>query len=222
MELRQYWRIVYRRLWIIILLPLLVIAVSFLARPQATRSAVANLRLTVGIVPEDSHGQFYTYDRYYSWLTAEYLADDLSEIIKSRTFADLVSQKLGGSIAPATIQGATVPQKLHRVLMVSVSAPTEQQAMAIAGAVAATLRDNGGQFLPQLSAQNAALSVIDPPALVPVGPSLREKLDLPLRAVLALAAALALVFLLDYLDDSVRDADDIEGLRLSVLAEIPK
>jgi capsular polysaccharide biosynthesis protein len=222
MELRQYWRIVYRRLWIVILLPVIVLGAGFLARPQTARAAVANLRLSVGIVPENGNGQFFTYDRYYSWLTAEYLADDLSEIVKSRLFADLVSQKMGGSIGAASIQGSTTPQKLHRILTVSVSAPTEQQAMAIAAAVAATLRDDGNQFLPQLSAQNAALSVIDPPALVPVGPSLKEKLDLPLRVLLAVATGLALAFLIDYLDDSVRDAGDVETLQLGVLAEIPK
>lgn len=222
MELRQYWRIVYRRLWIVVLLPVIVVGASFLARPQTARAALANLRLSVGIVPENGNGQFFTYDRYYSWLTAEYLADDLSEVVRSRSFAEMVSQKLGGSVSAASIQGSTNPQKLHRILTVSVSAPTEQQAMAIAGAVADTLRNNGNQFLPQLSAQNAAISIIDPPALVPVGPSLKEKLDLPLRVLLALVAALGLVFLIDYLDDSVRDAGDLESLRLDVLAEIPR
>jgi capsular polysaccharide biosynthesis protein len=222
MELRAYWRIVYRRWWIVVLLPLVVVAASFLLRPQPAHGAVANLRLTVGIVPETGDGKFYTFDRYYSWLTAEYLADDLSEIIKSRAFADEVSKRLGGQVATGQIQGATNPQKLHRILTVSVSAATEQQAMEIAGAIAATLRESGGTFLPQLSAQNAAISVIDPPALVPIGPSLREKLDLPLRLFLALAAALALAFLLDYLDDSLRNADDVEALGLAVLAEIPK
>jgi capsular polysaccharide biosynthesis protein len=222
MELRAYWRIVVRRWWIVVLLPLVVVAASFALRPQAAQGAVANLRLTVGIVPEAGDGKFYTYDRYYSWLTAEYLADDLSEIIKSRAFADEVSKRLGGSVAAGQIQGATNPQKLHRILTVSVSAGSEQQAMAIADGIAATLRESSARFLPQLSAQNAALSIIDPPALVPIGPGLREKLDLPLRFLLAVAAALGLVFLLDYLDDSVRDATDMENMGLAVLGEIPK
>lgn len=222
MELRQYARIVLRRWWIVVLLPVLAVAASFVLRPQATHGAIANLRLTVGIVPENSDGKFYTYDRYYSWLTAEYLADDLSEVIKSRAFADDVSKRTGGSVAAGQIQGSTNPQKLHRILTVSVSAGSQQQAMDIAGAIADTLRENGAKYLAQLSAQNAAISVIDPPALVPVGTSMREKLDLPLRAILALATALGIVFLLEYLDDSVRAANDIEGMGLVVLGEIPK
>lgn len=222
MELRQYWRIISRRLWILVLLPLVVVAASFLVRPQPVQGATANLRLAVGIVPEEGNGKFFTYDRYYSWLTAEYLADDLSEVIKSRGFADEVSKRLGGTVAPGQIQGATNPQKNHRILTVSVSAATEQQAMDIAGAIAATLRESGDHFLAQLNAQNAAISIIDPPALVPAAPGLRQKLDLPLRLALAVVAALGLIFLLDYLDESVRDAGDIESMGLTVLAEIPK
>jgi len=221
MELRQYWQIVARRLWIVVLLPLVVLAASFMLRPQPTLGALANLRLTVGIVPEAGEGKFYTYDRYYAWLTAEYLADDLSEVIKSRSFADEVSERLGANVAPGVIQGATNPQKLHRILTVSVSASSEQQALDIANAIAATLRERGGLFLPQLSAQNAAINVIDPPAIVPPSPGLRQRLDLPLRFALAVVAALGLVFLLDYLDESIRNAAELEQLGLDVLAEIP-
>lgn len=222
MELRQYWQIMARRWWILVLVPLVVMGASLLLRPQPATGAVANLRLAVGIKPENSDGKFYTYDRYYSWLTAEYLADDLSEIIKSRSFAESVSAHMGGAVPAGTIQGATNPQKLHRILTVSVSAPTAQQALDIANAIAVTLRDSAGAYLPQISADNAAISVIDPPALVPVSPGLRERLDLPLRFLLALVAALGIVFLLDYLDDSVRDAGDVDGMGLQVLAEIPK
>lgn len=222
MELRQYWRIIVQRLWIIILLPLLVVAASFLVRPAAPTGAVANLRLAVGVAPEDGGGRYYTYDRYYTWLTAEYLADDLSEVLKSRGFADEVSRRLGGSVPAGSIQAATSPQKLHRIITVSVSAASSEQALAIAGAIAGAVRESSSQFLAELSAGNAVISVIDPPLLVPTSVGLRQRLDLPLRIVLALAAAVAIAFLLDYLDDSVRDSDDVAGLGLSVLGEIPK
>jgi capsular polysaccharide biosynthesis protein len=40
--------------------------------------------------------------------------------------------------------------------------------------------------------------------------------------VLALAVGLGLAFLLDYLDDSLRDAAEAEALGWRVLAEIPR
>ena len=130
MELRAYWRIIYRRWWIVVLLPVIVVAASFLLRPQASHGALANLRLAVGIVPENGDGKFYTYDRYYSWLTAEYLADDLSEIVRSRAFADDVSKRLAGlgaSVAPGQITGRNQPPEKSPLLTISVSAPTSSK-----------------------------------------------------------------------------------------------
>ena len=42
-----------------------------------------------------------------------------------------------------------------------------------------------------------------------------------LTSILALAAALGFVFLLDYLDESVRGAGEVEDMGLAVLGEIP-
>ena len=76
--------------------------------------------------------------------------------------------------------------------------------------------------MPRSTPSNAAIRVIDPPALVPQAVGLRERLDLPLRLLLALAAGVALAFLLDYLDDSVRSAADLEEMGLAVVGEIPR
>jgi capsular polysaccharide biosynthesis protein len=55
-----------------------------------------------------------------------------------------------------------------------------------------------------------------------VGKSLRERLDLPIRLFLALLAGIALAFLLDYLDDTVRDQAELEEMGITVLGEIPR
>jgi capsular polysaccharide biosynthesis protein len=54
-----------------------------------------------------------------------------------------------------------------------------------------------------------------------VTPGLREQLDIPLRALLAFFAGVALIFVLDYLDDSVRGAGDLEKMGVRVMGEIP-
>ena len=55
-----------------------------------------------------------------------------------------------------------------------------------------------------------------------VGPSLRGRLDLPLRMFIAFLIGLGLIFLLDYMDTSIRTRDDVADLELAVLGEIPK
>ena len=67
-----------------------------------------------------------------------------------------------------------------------------------------------------------AVILVDGPHIGAIGPSLRDKLDLPLRLALALLTGLALCFFLDYLDTSVRDRADLEALGLTVIGEIPR
>jgi len=182
----------------------------------------ANLRLAVGLVPENSEGKFYTYDNYYTWLTAEYLADDLSEVVKSAAFAADVSQRLGNAIPPGVIQGATSPKKTHRILTISVTTSDPSLSLAIARAAAEALQEQGNKYFAQINASNAAIRIIDPPTLVSPTVGLRERLDLPLRLLLALGAGVALAFFLDYLDDSVRSAKELEEMGLPVIGEIPR
>ena len=157
-------------------------------------------------------------------LTSEYLVDYLGEIIKSNVFAGAVSQRLAsqGIVVPAGAIGAsTQPGKLHRILTVVITWPDEAQLRAIANASAATLTERSAEFFGQFSAAEADIRLIDPPAVARVGRPAREQLDLPLRILLALAAGLGLVFLLDYLDESVRGRDDLEKVGLEVLGEVP-
>jgi capsular polysaccharide biosynthesis protein len=227
MELIAYWRIIRRRWWLPVALALLTAVLTLvMQRPWQPRPAVysASMRFNVGVQPERIPG-VYTYDRYYTMLTSEYLVDDLGEIVRSGVFASAVSKRLAGQgiAVPASAIGAsTQPGKLHRILTVSVTWGDEAQLRAIAEAVAATLTERSADFFGQFSAAEADIRLIDPPAIGRVGRPAREQLDLPLRVLLALAAGLALAFLLDYLDDSVRDRVDLERLGLPVLGEIPR
>ncbi|NPV06904.1 MAG: hypothetical protein HPY83_02940 [Anaerolineae bacterium] len=227
MELREYWRILRRYAWLILMMvgatAAITLALRALRPPQTVYSA--SVRLTVGVVPEDGNGEYYTYDRYYTWLASEYLVDDLSEVVRSADFAAAVSEQLaarGIAVGPGEISGATVPVKQHRILTLGVSGTDPARVQAVAEAAAEVLRQRNREFLAQLGSDNAAVHVIDPPSVGPVPPSLRERLDLPLRLALALAAAVALAFVLDYADDSVRDVRDFSELGVPLLASLPK
>lgn len=222
MELKAYARILWRWWWVILLVTVVAGVGSLVLRPQTPPSYTASLRFSVGLLPEDGGGRFYTYDQYYTWLTSEYLADDLSEVVRSQLFAEDVSRRLGNSVPAGVIQGATNPKKTHRILTVSITTSSAEQSIAIANAVAQALQEQGDRYFAQINARNASIRVIDPPALVPQAVGLRERLDLPLRLLLALAAGVALAFLLDYLDDSVRSASELEEMGLRVIGELPR
>jgi capsular polysaccharide biosynthesis protein len=227
MELRAYWNIIKRRWYLPVGLTILVglLTVAML-RPWQARpvSYTASMRFNVGIQPERIPG-VYTYDRYYTMLTSEYLVDDLGEIVRSQAFAAAVSKRLadqGINVPAGAIGSSTQPGKLHRILTVNVNWGDEKQLQAIANAIADTLSQRSADFFGQFSASEAEIRLIDPPVVGTVGRPAREQLDLPLRLVLALAAGVGLAFLLDYLDDSVRNREELERIGLVVLGEVPQ
>jgi len=227
MELREYWRIVRRYLWLIGLVVAITLVTTVTMRYLRPRPTVysVRLRVTAGVTPEERSGDYYTYDRYYTWLASEYLVDDLSEVVRSAAFAEAVSQELrsqGLSVAPGTISGSTVPEKQHRILTITINGYDPERLLSIGEATAKVLRERNKEFLVQLSSQNASVHLIDPPSLSVVPPSLRERMDLPLRLFLALIAGLGLAFFFDYIDDSVRDRRDLQELGLPLIAVLPK
>jgi len=220
-ELRLYWRIVRKRLWLVLSLLAILLLSYFFFRPEDSTGYRANMRLVIGLRPEPDAGDYYTYDRYYTWLTAEYLLDDFAEVVKSEMFARDVAALAGMNVSTGAIHGATSTGKLHRILTISISWPNEDELRSIADAVVQVVRSQGDSYFGQLSTGSATISVIDPPSISKVGPSLRQRLDLPLRLLLGLGAGFGLAFLLDYLDDTIRDRADLEDLGLTILAEVP-
>jgi capsular polysaccharide biosynthesis protein len=55
-----------------------------------------------------------------------------------------------------------------------------------------------------------------------LAPSLRARLDLPLKVALALAAGVGLALAAHYFDPFVRDRRDLEALDVPILGEIPR
>lgn len=225
MELKQYARIVLRRWW----LPVgLLVVVTLFSLPGLISPAPtpyqASMRFAVGMSPEQGEGEYYTYDRYYTWLASEYLVDDLAEVVKSSSFAAAVSDELnsqGIAVPPGSIGASTQAGKLHRILSISITWGDEAELRSIANAAVKVLQQRNAEFMAQLGSENAQAHLIDPPVVYPVGKSLTQRLDLPIRLALALIAGVALAFLLDYLDDSVRSQEDLEAMGLKVLARIP-
>jgi capsular polysaccharide biosynthesis protein len=185
------------------------------------------MRFVVGIQPEQVSGQF-NYDGYYAGISSEFVADDLSVIVNSQAFAEDVNrhlQEMGSpvQIPPGRISGLTFADKQHRILQVTITWKNEAELRDIGQAILLTIEEDSPRYLTQLGALGGLITVIDRPlnpTRVPL--SLTQQLDLPVRLILAFIAGVGLVFLLHYLDTSVRNAEELEALGIVVLAEIPR
>ncbi len=229
MELRQYWHIVWKRIWVVIVLVVVVGALSAATYNSPPTTYQATMRFTVGIVPEQRPASEYGYDYYYTWIASEYMTDDLAEIVKGGAFAKAVQAQMAaaGDPEPVNPAGSISGSAEHRILTVTVARTggkeTADQVARIANAVTAVLQERAGEFFGQVAHDPAAADVTlnDPPVIRPLPPGLTARLDLPLRLGLALLAGVALTFLLDYLDTTVRDRAELEAIGLPVLGEIP-
>jgi len=228
MELRQYAQIFRRRWWLPPLLALLVGLISVVQlkpwQPQPV-SYAASLRMLLGVLPANDAATTAYDPRYYAWLTSEYLVDDFTEVVRSELFAKNVSARLAAqsiSVPAGAIQGSATTGKQHRIITLTFAWADQAQLTAIMAAAAAELSERAPVYFQQLGTDGAGITLLDGPQIGEVAPSLRQRLDLPLRVLLALFVGIGLIFLLDYLDTSVRDAQELAELGLPILGQIPK
>lgn len=227
MELREYLTILRRRWWIPLALAGLIAILSGLQlRPWQPPpvSYSASMRLLLGVMPA-SDADTTAYDpRYYAWLTSEYLVDDFTEVVRSELFARNVNARLAEAVqvTPGAIQGSAATGKQHRIITLSFGWGNREQAIAIAQAAADELIENAATYFRQLGTDGASIALLDGPSVGEVGPSLRNRLEFPLRILLGLLVGIGLIFLFEYLDTSIRGRQDLEELGFTILAEIPR
>lgn len=231
MQLREYLAIL-RRFWpLVLLLPLLAAGLSLAAAlGQPTRYyAAARLMVTHTPLAPAAAADLPDYNNSFSWLTSEYVLDDLPQIVTSRIFADdvlpLVAAQ-GYTVEPMAIQTGLRAEVLHRSVMLSATADSPELAQAFVRAAAEALGTNGLKYWNRRPPDGPGLqvAVIDPPiGATPLSGMRDQILDVGLRTALALAAAVGLAFLLHYLDDRLRGPRQAEQwIGARVLGVIPK
>lgn len=221
MELRRYWEIVVRRAWIVLLVPVVALVSWLVLRSAPTGGYEGTLRFMVGIAPAEGP---LTGDELYNFeLASEFIVDDFAEVVKSQVFAEDVASRMpdqGVGLQRCAVQGFAVT-RLHRILTLTISCPDRDETVAIAQAAQRALEEENARYFTQLGARGALVTVIDPAVVIPVAPSLRERLDLPIRLTLGVLGGLGLALLLDYLDTSIRTTREAESLGIPVLGRLP-
>jgi capsular polysaccharide biosynthesis protein len=181
------------------------------------------MRFAAGTEPA---GLSEDYDRYYPWLTSEYIANGLADVAETGAFAQAVASHLaeaGHEIGPDAVQPAIRTDNAQSILVVYLTWPDEAQIVAVANAITTELTQNGAAYFPQLKGIEPVVRPLDAPTPIPLPPGLRTQLMGPaIKIGLALVIGFALALLWHYLDPTVHEAVELETLGLVVLAEIPR
>ena len=224
MELRQYWHIVWKRFWIPALLLAVVLVVSLVLRRPTSPQYQASGRVLVDVPPLEAVEGMGFDPRLTAPQATEYLVDDFTQFVSSQAVADAISQRLAGQgiqVPPGVLQSSTASEQIHRVVTIRVTWADPNEALAILNAAVEVLMQEAPAYFGRLELEQPQVTLFDGPGVSPVPPTLSERLDLPVRLLLALLAGIALAFLLDYMDDSIRGRQDLEDMKIQVLAEVP-
>jgi capsular polysaccharide biosynthesis protein len=223
MELRQFWTI-FRRRWPLVVVPaLIVLALGLLSYRPAPPAYNAGVRFIVGQPPID--GALTDEQRYYNWLTSEYIVNGLTDWVRGGRFAEAVAARIeeetGNRIAPQAIQSGMAVDNARSMLTVSITAGDFETTRQIMNGVILVMTEENAVALPQLGGETAVLTQLDDPVVTPISAGLRSQIDLPLRVALALFAGAGLALLAHYLDPTVRDRAELERLGIPLAGEIP-
>ena len=228
MELRTYFDIIRRRWWAV-LIPVAVVLALGLTRPAPPPLYTLTVGLLVDVPTLPANANLTVDPRWTAPQAAEYLVDDLSVVVRGTEFAKLVQARLPADLAAnvGQLASSAASQSQHRTITLTITrgAASDEAATreltAIGEAVVAALREDTPKLFARLNGQ-PEIRVINAPQIGRVGAGLRDRLDLPLRALLGLLAGVGLAFLLHYLDTRLRAAHELEALGVAVLGEVPR
>ena len=187
----------------------------------------------------------FNYEGYYYYLSSEYQVDDFTQIVETDAFAEAVIKVMQERLANNQTKDLLDPAKYrsdleklrpqevvemmgadrkHRHLRIFIAAPSRDLAKHIMDAAGIVLTEARYQPFRGQFDEHPIFGQMDIVTYESLESSTsQEIINAAIRLTLGIVAALAIVFLLEYLDNSVRDERDANKvLDLPVIGAIPR
>lgn len=218
MELRDILRVLRNGKWILIILPFVAMLTSgifsfFIITPVYRSSTT----LMVGKTYSGENGPLLQYNDI---LTANQLVKTYSQIAKSRTVAEKVIELEKLDLTPGAFSGKIDVQPVRdtQLIQISIDDPNPNKAARLANV-------SGQVFIKKvvdvMKLDN--VNIVDPavPPQFPEKPN--KRMNIMIAGVVGLMAAVGLIFLMEFLDQTIKSSEDINRyLELPVLGVIPR
>lgn len=226
MELIQIINMLLRRWWLIAIPTILVgvwVAPDLLSTTTATSTGfTTTFRYTAG--QEREAFDAIDGDLQDVWEASFKLVDAFTEWVKTSSFREEVAAVTvanGLEIDPASL--AIAPDNERAVGQITISRDNEDDLIVIANAVIEVLQTrNQDYFEPQLGGTSAQVIVLDQPQVAPAPPPLTDRFGPLLRLIIAFVGGCGLVVLVEYLDPTLRNCDELRRLGVPVVGSIPR
>lgn len=222
MELMLVLRVLLRRWWLIGL-PVLVVGVFVVpdivvARGSGGGGFSATFRYTAA---QEFNLPQRDGDYQDVWLASEFTVNAFTEWIRASTFRDELQAQLGETPLNTAALG-TFTDNARSVGVVQFSYPDAAILEAIATAAITVLRTRTQDYFPHLGGEPAQVTILDVPVVTPAPPSLPNRFAPFIQMGLALLVGLGLALLVEYLDPTLRQPDELERLNVPVLGRVPR
>jgi capsular polysaccharide biosynthesis protein len=230
MELLHYWRML-RRSWPLLLgLPLLVGLASLalaLVQPRSYSARFAMLVTQRPLATNQETAILPDYNNVQNWIAAEYINDDIVELVRTQRFAQDVAgwirQAHAVDIDPPTISRTLSAERRHRMVYFDVVGRDPQQTVWIGQGAVEMLRLNGLGYWNRSETTQLNVALLDQPAEATQRGGLPNMLaNILVSVALAGLLALGIAVLRHSFDQHIRRRADIESLGLEVIGMIPK
>jgi hypothetical protein len=226
MELRELWKVVRRRWWLVALPSLAALTlVALNAGRTPIRGRYGSTMHFTAAHPPGNEITGYEDGRYYPWLASEYLIDGLTDWVSTGAFAEEISAELarnGIEIPAAQIAPHLRADNDRAVMALYLDWHDAGQLRAMTDASVVVMQQRAPAYFPQMGREAAIVIPLDEPSVAPIPPPLLDRFGPLIRVGVGVGIGLGLAFLVDYLDPTVRERSELESLGLSVLAEIPR
>jgi capsular polysaccharide biosynthesis protein len=203
MELREYWRIIRRNLWLILIITIVTSLAAYYYAHKTTKpiyQATATLLTSSGNTSSQTGPDVTT----------------LSAILTSQTFDQAVVAEFPSLLlTPSEIANIIQPTTSGSLIYITAVGPNEPYAASVANSVAQTIINQGSMFgLPNASLINPANP--NSPAILK-----SSKKTVIMAGVIGLILSLGIAFLREYLDLRIKtEADMSRFLNIPVLGTV--
>ncbi|MCX7842979.1 MAG: Wzz/FepE/Etk N-terminal domain-containing protein [Clostridia bacterium] len=216
MKLKQYFRILIKRIWIVFTLLIIAVGLSAYMNFYVIKP-VYESRTTLYVIHRTQPSQLLAYNDI---IVGQLLVKDYRELIKSRNITSEVIEQLElkGYTPEFLASNIYISSKNDtRIIEMKVQDGNPQRAMDIADKLSRVFIQKVTELM---KVEN--IGVVDKPT-VPVNPVTPKPLKNIFTAIFAaFASALVIIYLIECLDDTVKTPEDVEhNLGMTVLGTIP-
>lgn len=220
-DLREIFRIIWKKMWLIVLVTVMTTTLSGLYSKYLTTPIYrASTEILVNQIYSDEMEQVY-YQRADIFTSLE-LVNTYSVIIKSPRVLDKVVEEYNLDITSSALssQISVSPVTDSQVISISVTDLSHSQAVFIANAIAKTFQKEIKELMRvnNVHIMAEAKEEVNPRPISP-----QPFVNMVISFIVGVIIALGLIFILEYLDNTVKTEDDLEQLLgLPVLGTISK